>query len=96
MIYEEIFSKVPKVVMLSDNSAAISVSNSSGQVRKVKHLQTRFHIIRQMINEGDIEVKWTASRNNIADIFTKHIGDKKLFIEIRNKLVRDFRGAGGC
>ena len=96
MIYNEVFSKMVKVDMFSDNSAAISVSNSSGQVRKVKHLQTRFHIIRQMISEGDIEVRWIASRNNIADIFTKHIGEKKLFLELRDKIIQDFRGAGGC
>ena len=96
MIYNEVFSKIVKVDMFSDNSAAISVSNSSGQVRKVKHLQTRFHIIRQMISEGDIEVRWIASRNNIADIFTKHIGEKKLFLELRDKIIQDFRGAGGC
>lgn len=95
MICSEVFSETMCIDMCSDNSAAISVSNGIGQIRKVKHLHTRFFIIRQMVDEGAIELRWVPTKENIADIFTKHIGSKRQFISLRDLLL-DSHGAGGC
>jgi hypothetical protein len=42
--------------------------------RKDKHIDTRFHFIRELVNNGDITLQFCGSRDQLADIFTKPLG----------------------
>jgi hypothetical protein len=41
---------------------------------KRKHIDTRFHFIRELVNNGDIFLKFCCSKDQLADIFTKPLG----------------------
>ena len=41
---------------------------------KSKHIDTRFHFIRALVNNGDISLQLCGSRDHLADIFTKPLG----------------------
>lgn len=90
MICKDTQPNISSIHMMTDNTAAKSIAEGSGQVRKVKHLETRFHMVRQMILEKQIELKWIPTKENTSDIFTKHIGNKKLFKEIRDRILVEF------
>lgn len=36
-----------------------------------KHIDTRFHFIRDLVNNGDIDVAYCGTDEQVADIFTK-------------------------
>ena len=55
-----------------DNSSTIALSKNHVFHKKRKHIDTRFHFIRELVNNGDIALQLCGSRDQLADIFTKH------------------------
>ena len=39
--------------------------------RKGKHIEQKFHLVREIVNRGDVLVEKIVFMNNIADSFTK-------------------------
>ena len=52
---------------------------------RTKHIERRHLKVRELVKEAVINVKYVASRFNVADIFTKPL-DRKQFKELRDKL----------
>ena len=52
----------------------ISLSKNNMFHEKRKHIDTRFHFIRELVNNGDIFLKFCGSKDQLADIFTKPLG----------------------
>ena len=57
-----------------DNTSTISLSKNHVFHKKRKHIDTRFHFIRELVNNGDIVLQFYGSRDQLADIFTKPLG----------------------
>jgi hypothetical protein len=57
-----------------DNTSAIALSKNHVFHKKSKHIDTRFHFIRELVNNGDITLQFCGSRDQLADIFTKPLG----------------------
>jgi hypothetical protein len=57
-----------------DNTLAIVLSKNHVFHKKRKHIDTRFHFIRELVNNGDIVLQFCGSRDQLADIFTKPLG----------------------
>lgn len=59
--------------MFCDNTAAQTIAEGkSGPVTKgAKHIDIRYHLIRELVASGKVEVRRIASELNTADIFTK-------------------------
>jgi len=57
-----------------DNTSTISLSKNNVFHKKSKHIDTRFHFIRELVNNGDIALQFCGSRDQLADIFTKPLG----------------------
>ena len=72
------------VDIFTDSVAAKSIAEGTGQVRKVKHLDTHQHIVRQMVLEGKANLHWISSKDNISDLLTKHVGNHRLFLSLRD------------
>ena len=53
-----------------DNKSAISLVKNSVHHERSKHIDTRFHFIREHIKKGDVELV-VKTHEQIADIFTK-------------------------
>ena len=41
---------------------------------RTKHIDVRYHFIREYIVDGTVEIIFVPSENNDADIFTKNVG----------------------
>jgi hypothetical protein len=72
-----------------DSRAAKKVVDGNGQVRKIKHLEVRYHLSRQMVFENELTLSWTPSNMNHANLLKKHIGSRKLFETHQRKVVTD-------
>jgi hypothetical protein len=84
MICSHVFPSIKGVDIFTDSVAAKSIAEGTGQVRKVKHLDTHQHIVRQMVLEGKANLHWISSKDNISDLLTKHVGNHRLFLSLRD------------
>ncbi|WVZ80495.1 hypothetical protein U9M48_027965 [Paspalum notatum var. saurae] len=62
------FGKIP---LLGDSTFAISVAKNPVLHSRTKHIDVRFHFLRDHYEKGDIDLVHVASENQLADIFTK-------------------------
>ncbi|WVZ84232.1 hypothetical protein U9M48_031284 [Paspalum notatum var. saurae] len=62
------FGKIP---LLVDSTSAISVAKNPVLHSRTKHIEVRFHFLRDHYEKGDIDLVHIASKNQLADIFTK-------------------------
>ena len=68
-------------ILYGDNVAANLQSKRPGVTRKAKHVDVRYHFIRECVSRCDLDVKHVRSSDNLADVFTKaltHIAFKRL------------------
>ena len=54
-----------------DNNSAIALSKNHVFYQKSKHIDTRYHFIRELANNGEIYIKFCKSKDQLVDIFTK-------------------------
>jgi len=66
-----------------DNSSTIDVAKDPMLHKVTKHIQRRELKIRELVADKTIDVSFVASRDNVADIFTKPL-DRKNFERLRN------------
>ena len=58
-----------------DNKSTIALTRDNGVYHaRTKHIALRFFFIRDLVQEGTLQVHHVASANNVADIFTKALG----------------------
>ena len=68
-----------------DNNSAIALSKNPVFHKRSKHIDTRYHFIRELTNNGEILLDFCRSEDQCADIFTKALG-KESFIFQRDRL----------
>ncbi|WVZ76501.1 hypothetical protein U9M48_024476, partial [Paspalum notatum var. saurae] len=62
------FGRIP---LLVDSASAISVAKNSVLPSRTKHIDMRFHFLRDHCEKGDIDLVHVVTQNQLADIFTK-------------------------
>jgi hypothetical protein len=83
--------KLSKVLLLCDNESAIRMADNPVEHSRTKHIDIRYHFLRDHQQKGDIEIAYVSTHNQLPDIFTKHL-DEKTFTKLRNELnILDFR-----
>jgi hypothetical protein len=60
------------------------VSNP-GEHSRTKHIDIRYHFLRDHQQWGDKAIEYVSTHNQLADIFTKPL-DEKTFSKLRNEL----------
>ena len=93
---------VTKTVPLNiDNYAALKLINNPEFHNRTKHMDIRYHFIRERVHSGDIATRCVATKDNLADLLTKGLGKPKHegFVEglfcIQEAQIEDQRKAQG-
>ena len=73
-IIRELGYDTPTTDMYGDNRGSIALSSSQIFHARTRHINARYHFIRQAIEEGIINFKWVPTDENIADLMTKALG----------------------
>ena len=68
-----------------DNSSAIDISRNPVLHSRTKHIEVRHHFLRDNVSKGLIKLLFIPTENQIADIFTKPLGEER-FCVLRRKL----------
>jgi hypothetical protein len=80
-----------KVPLLCDNESAILLADNPIEHSLTKHIDIRHHFLRDHQHRGDIDIYHISTENQLADIFTKPL-DEKRFCRLRSDLnVLDLR-----
>jgi hypothetical protein len=77
--------KLSKVPLLCDNESAIRMADNPVEHSRTKHIDIRYHFLRDHQQRGDIEITYVSTKEQLADIFTKPL-DEKTFSKLRNEL----------
>ena len=77
--------KLSKVPLLCDDESAIRMADNPVEHSRTKHIDIRYHFLRDHQQKGDIEIAYVSTHNQLADIFTKPL-DEKTFSKLRNEL----------
>jgi hypothetical protein len=77
--------KLSKVPLLCDNESAIHMVDNPVEHSRTKHIDIRYHFLRDHQQKGDIEIAYVSTHNQLADIFTKPL-DENTFSKLRNEL----------
>ena len=59
------------ITLFCDNSGVVAQSKDPRNHKKGKHIERKYHIIRDIIAHGDVVVAKIESANNLANSFTK-------------------------
>ena len=73
----EVVGKKEMLIMNCDNQSALLLAKNDTTAKRTKHVDIRYHFVREKVHEGKIELKYLKSENMIADIFTKPLGATK-------------------
>jgi uncharacterized beta-barrel protein YwiB (DUF1934 family) len=82
--------KFKNVSLLCDNESVVKLTNNPVQHARTKHIDVRHHFIRDHKQKGDISIGNVGTDDQLVDIFTKPL-DEKRFCKLRNELnILDF------
>ena len=80
-----------------DNSSAIALSKNFVFHKRTKHIDAKFHYIRELVNNGEIVLQHCRTEEKFADILTKPLAQKKFeflrkCLGMTNNPAADFKG----
>jgi hypothetical protein len=74
------------IVTYSDNQSALDVVENDCLHDRSKHIEIKYHFVRDETRKGRVLLEWISTQDQIADIFTKGLGPT-LFSKFRSKLI---------
>ncbi|GJT68076.1 retrovirus-related pol polyprotein from transposon TNT 1-94 [Tanacetum coccineum] len=81
------FNKIP---MYCDNKSAIALCCNNVQHSRSKHIDIRFHFIKEHVENGVIELYFVNTEYQLADIFTKALARERIEFLINKLRMRSF------
>ena len=73
------------LTIFCDNTSAICISKNPVQHNRTKHIDIRYHFIRELVENGTVVLEYVDTQNQKADIFTKAL-DTTTFEKLRKDL----------
>jgi hypothetical protein len=72
-------------VLRVDNKSAIDLRKNPVHHDRSKHIEVKYHYIRECVEKGKIVLEQISTRDQLADIMTKSLG-RVLFQELRDRI----------
>jgi len=73
------------IVLWCDNKSAIAIAKNPIQHGRTKHINVKFHALREAGQNGDVKLQHCSSEEQLSNILTKALPSAK-FMELRSKL----------
>ncbi|GKG09816.1 hypothetical protein Tco_0338562 [Tanacetum coccineum] len=74
------FDKIP---MYCDSKAAIAISCNPVQHSRTKHIDVRYHFIKEQVEKGIVELFFVGTKYQLADLFTKALSEDRFKYLVR-------------
>lgn len=62
------------LILKCDNKGAIALTEKVGYSPRSKHIDIRYHFVRDLVERNMIKLEFVSSKENLADLFTKPLG----------------------
>lgn len=85
LLHEIGFTPPSATSVMCDNNAARIISEDPLLHARVKHMDIKYHFLRENTQSGKVTLQYVPTKDNIADIFTKPL-EKKQFTRLRKFL----------
>jgi hypothetical protein len=89
ILFGELRKPMPFVPIYGDSHGAIFNAQNPVTQKGIKHIEIRYHYIREQIEKGQVKVFAVPTAENVADMFTKNLGPT-LFLKHRKELGIEF------
>ena len=63
------------IIVRVDNIGAIYLSDNASSSTRTKHIDTRYHFVKDYVEDGIVKIKFVKSEDNDADLFTKNLSN---------------------
>jgi hypothetical protein len=73
------------VVLKIDNKSAINLAKNPVSHGKSKHIETRFHFLRDQVTKGKLKLEYCSTENQQADVLTKAV-KRDQFLKLRREM----------
>ncbi|GJW03342.1 retrovirus-related pol polyprotein from transposon TNT 1-94 [Tanacetum coccineum] len=67
-----------EIPMYCDSKSAIAISCNPVQYSKTKHIDIRYHFIKEHVEKGTVEIYFVSTEYQLADLFTKALPKERL------------------
>ena len=68
-----------KIPIYCDSKSAIQITANPVQHSKTKHIDIRYHFIKDHVEKGNVELYFVESDYQLADLFTKPFDESRHF-----------------
>ena len=76
-LFKELGFNETRTPLCGDNQGSLFISSNPVQERRTKHIDIKYHYIREKVENGDVEVFFVPSDDNPADLMTKALSEIK-------------------
>ncbi len=66
------------IKLMGDNQGSLILAEKNGNHSKSKHIQIRYHKIKDLVSDGTIALEWVATDAMVADCLTKPLAAPQL------------------
>ena len=73
------------IIIKEDNQGAIAIAKDPVKHTRAKHIDIRFHFLRDVVKRGDIQLEYCMTENMTADVLTNSVSKNK-FVKCRNEM----------
>jgi hypothetical protein len=88
-VLESLGLKVTKpIIVYIDNVGAIFVAENPSATKHTRHIDARYHFVREYIIDGHMRIIFVQSKNNRADIFTKNVSGETHIEHVVHMIIR--------
>ncbi|KAG8641013.1 hypothetical protein MANES_13G092690v8 [Manihot esculenta] len=84
-VLSNISNEKETATMKIDNKSAIALARNPVYHDRSKHIDTRYHFIRECLQNGDIKLEHVKTELQLADMLTKPLARQR-FVELREKI----------
>jgi hypothetical protein len=72
------YEQLEPYVIEVDNQSCIKIVEGQKFSNRTKHIDTRFHFVKELQDKNVVKLKYCPTENNVADLLTKPLGSVKL------------------
>ena len=66
------------VVIHEDNQSCIALTKNPQDHKRTKHVQVKYHVVREYVENKDVEFKYIHTKSQLGDMFTKALSGMTL------------------
>lgn len=80
------FKQDQATVIFEDNQGCIALSENPVFHKRTKHIDIKYHFVRERVASGEIELRYVATEHQLADLLTKGLAGPRT-VMLRSRIM---------